>query len=122
MGTRETDKKMVIKFGRREDVVNNKTVTLLHVVIPNPQDKLNFDSWRELFRYLNRNFSSRLNWSLYSGGPVYEYRASDIDLESALSSFLKNKGLLNIEFSVFDHTSSSTLGELPPTHQQHLAL
>lgn len=114
--------KINVKIVKRNELINNINADLYHIVIPEVQSRISDSLWHEFLRHLNRNFSRRLNWSLYKNVPVYEYRCNPIDLEYAIASFFKSKGFVNLVFDKFDYGISNNFGDIPITHQQHLAL
>lgn len=115
--------KINVKIVKRNEIINNINVDLYHIVIPEIQSRISDSLWHDFLRYLNRHFSRRLNWSLYKNVPVYEYRCNPLDLEYAISSFLKSKNFSLFSFERFDYNSKNNLlMDVPSKYQQHLAL
>ncbi|MDB4330466.1 hypothetical protein N9948_01960 [bacterium] len=116
--------KYFIKLGRRVETINGEPKELWHVVSPELTGRIAREDWQSFIRFLRDDRPSRLNWGLYENQPVYEYRCTPDDLKYSINYFLIDKLKLNfaVLFETFEYDSNFVPGDIPVTHQQHLAL
>jgi hypothetical protein len=113
-----------IKLGRRLENINGVNKELWHIVSPELTGRVSPQEWQAFIRYLRKHYTCRLNWGLYANQPVYEYQCNPADLEYSIKYFLKEKMDVGVEvkYERFEYSSDFVPGDVPATHQQHLAL